>query len=183
MELVFVVDSSESIGQVNFEKIKGFVTSLVDLISVGHNATRVGLVLYTHKVDLEFNLARYMNKEDVQQAIRGIPYLGEGTYTGSAIRKATQEAFFSARPGVRKVAIVITDGQTDKRDPIKLDTAVREAHAANIEMYALGIVNSPDPTQAEWVKELNLIASDPDSEHMFIHDYNTLAGDYGSQMM
>ncbi|TKS67240.1 Collagen alpha-1(XXVIII) chain [Collichthys lucidus] len=40
---------------------------------------------------------------------------------------------------------------------------------------ALGIVNSSDPTQAEFLQELNLIASDPDSEHMYlIDDFNTL---------
>uniref|UniRef100_A0A4W6FKS4 Collagen alpha-1(XXVIII) chain n=1 Tax=Lates calcarifer TaxID=8187 RepID=A0A4W6FKS4_LATCA len=175
MELVFVIDSSESVGPENFEIIKDFVTRLVDRTTVGRNATRIGLVLYSLDVHLEFNLVRYMNKQDVKQAIRKMPYMGEGTYTGTAIRKATQEAFFSARPGVRKVAIVITDGQTDKREPVKLDIAVREAHAANIEMYALGIVNSSDPTQAEFLRELNLIASDPDSEHMYlIDDFNTL---------
>ncbi|XP_061649599.1 collagen, type XXVIII, alpha 2a isoform X3 [Phyllopteryx taeniolatus] len=175
MELVFVIDSSESVGPDNFEIIKDFVTRLVDRTTVGRNATRIGLVLYSLDVHLEFNLVRYTNKQDVKQAIRKMPYMGEGTYTGTAIRKATQEAFYSARPGVRKVAIVITDGQTDKREPVKLDIAVREAHAANIEMYALGIVNSSDLTQAEFLRELNLIASDPDSEHMYlIDDFNTL---------
>uniref|UniRef100_A0AAY4C6V8 Collagen alpha-1(XXVIII) chain n=1 Tax=Denticeps clupeoides TaxID=299321 RepID=A0AAY4C6V8_9TELE len=175
MELVFVIDSSESVGPENFEIIKDFVTALVDRVTVGRNATRIGLVLYSLEVNLEFNLVRYITKQDVKQAIRKMPYLGEGTHTGTAIRKATQEAFYSSRFGVRKVAIVITDGQTDKRDPVKLDMAVREAHAANIEMYALGIVNSSDPTQAEFLRELNLIASDPDSEHMYlIDDYNTL---------
>lgn len=175
MELVFVIDSSESVGPENFEIIKDFVTALVDRVTVGRNATRIGLVLYSLDVHLEFNLARYMTKQDVKKAIRNIPYMGEGTYTGTAIRKATQEAFYSARNGVRKVAIVITDGQTDKREPVKLDIAVREAHVANIEMYALGIVNTSDTTQAEFLRELNLIASDPDSEHMFlIDDFNTL---------
>ncbi|XP_058246793.1 collagen, type XXVIII, alpha 2a isoform X4 [Hemibagrus wyckioides] len=175
MELVFVIDSSESVGPENFEIIKDFVIALVDRITVGRNATRVGLVLYSLDVHLEFNLARYMTKQDVKQAIRKMPYMGEGTYTGTAIRKATQEAFYSARNGVSKVAIVITDGQADKREPVKLDMAVREAHAANIEMYALGIVNTSDPTQAEFLRELNLIASDPDSEHMYlIDDFNTL---------
>uniref|UniRef100_A0A3P9I7S8 Collagen alpha-1(XXVIII) chain n=1 Tax=Oryzias latipes TaxID=8090 RepID=A0A3P9I7S8_ORYLA len=176
MELVFVIDSSESVGPENFEIIKDFVTRLVDRTTVGRNATRIGLVLYSLDVYLEFNLARYTTKEEVKQAIRKMPYMGEGTYTGTAIRKATQEAFFSARPGVNKVAIVITDGQTDKREPVKLDMAVREAHAANIEMYTIGIVNSSDPTQTEFLRELNLIASDPDSEHMYlIDDFNTLA--------
>uniref|UniRef100_A0A8C1ZI72 Collagen alpha-1(XXVIII) chain n=1 Tax=Cyprinus carpio TaxID=7962 RepID=A0A8C1ZI72_CYPCA len=175
MELVFVIDSSESVGPDNFEIIKDFVAALVDRLTVGRNATRVGLVLYSLEVQLEFNLARYMTKQDVKQAIRRVHYIGEGTYTGSAIRKATQEAFYSARTGVRKVAIVITDGQTDKREPVKLEIAVREAHAANIEMYALGIVNISDPTQEEFLQELNLIASDPDSEHMFYIDhFNTL---------
>uniref|UniRef100_A0AAX7W4W4 Collagen, type XXVIII, alpha 2a n=1 Tax=Astatotilapia calliptera TaxID=8154 RepID=A0AAX7W4W4_ASTCA len=175
MELVFVIDSSESVGPENFEIIKDFVTRLVDRTTVGRNATRIGLVLYSLDVHLEFNLARYISKQDIKQTIRKMLYMGEGTYTGTAIRKATQEAFFSARPGVRKVAIVITDGQTDKREPVKLDVAVREAHAANIEMYALGIVNSSDPTQAEFLQELNLIASDPDSEHVYlIDDFNTL---------
>lgn len=177
MELVFVIDSSESVGPENFEIIKDFVAALVDRLTVGRNATRVGLVLYSLDVQVVFNLARYTTKQDVKQAIRRILYLGEGTYTGTAIRKATQEAFYSTRSGVRKVAIVITDGQTDKREPVKLDIAVREAHAANIEMYALGIVNASDPAQSEFLQELNLIASDPDSEHVYyIDDFNTLPG-------
>uniref|UniRef100_A0A7N6B5X1 Collagen alpha-1(XXVIII) chain n=1 Tax=Anabas testudineus TaxID=64144 RepID=A0A7N6B5X1_ANATE len=175
MELVFVIDSSESVGPENFEIIKDFVNALVDRVTVGRNATRIGLVLYSLEVKLVFNLARYVTKQDIKQAIRKIPYMGEGTHTGTAIRKATQEAFYSSRVGVSKVAIVITDGQTDKREPVKLDIAVREAHAANIEMFALGIVNTSDPTQAEFLRELNLIASDPDTEHMFlIDDFNTL---------
>uniref|UniRef100_A0A8C9QVL9 Collagen alpha-1(XXVIII) chain n=1 Tax=Scleropages formosus TaxID=113540 RepID=A0A8C9QVL9_SCLFO len=175
MELVFVIDSSESVGPENFEIIKDFVSVLVDRVTVGRNATRIGLVLYSLDIHMKFNLAHYMTKQDVKQAIRKMPYIGEGTYTGTAIRRATQEAFYGARSGVRKVAIVITDGQTDKREPVKLDIAVREAHAANIEMYAIGIVNSTDPTQTEFLRELNLIASDPDSEHMYlIDDFNTL---------
>uniref|UniRef100_A0A8C2GUT0 Collagen, type XXVIII, alpha 2b n=1 Tax=Cyprinus carpio TaxID=7962 RepID=A0A8C2GUT0_CYPCA len=92
MELVFVIDSSESVGPDNFEIIKDFVAALVDRLTVGRNATRVGLVLYSLEVQLEFNLARYMTKQDVKQAIRRVHYIGEGTYTGSAIRKATQES-------------------------------------------------------------------------------------------
>ncbi|XP_069577183.1 collagen alpha-1(XXVIII) chain-like [Brachyistius frenatus] len=175
MELVFVIDSSESVGPENFEIIKKFVNALVDRVTVGRNATRVGLVLYSLEVRLVFNLGRYVSKQDIKEAVRTIPYMGEGTYTGTAIRKATREAFDGSRLGVGKVAVVITDGQTDKREPVKLDLAVREAHAANIEMFALGVVNTTDPTRAEFLRELNLIASDPDAEHMFlIDDYNAL---------
>uniref|UniRef100_A0A8C6YKR3 VWFA domain-containing protein n=1 Tax=Nothoprocta perdicaria TaxID=30464 RepID=A0A8C6YKR3_NOTPE len=156
MELVFVIDSSESVGPENFEIIKDFVTTLVDRVTVGRNATRIGLVLYSLEVRLEFGLNKYTTQQDVKQAIRKMQYMGEGTYTATAIRKATQEGFFGARTGVRKVAIVLTDGQADKREAVKLDIAVREAHAANIEMYAIGIVNTSDPTQADFVPEVRL---------------------------
>ncbi|MEE6489523.1 hypothetical protein FKM82_015603 [Ascaphus truei] len=175
MELVFVIDSSESVGPENFQIIKDFVTALVDRVTVSRNATRIGLLLYSLEVRLEFGLNEFTTQQDVKQAIRNMLYMGEGTYTGTALRKATQEGFSGARTGVRKVAIVLTDGQADKREVVKLEIAVREAHAANIEMYAIGIVNASDPTQKEFLRELNLIASDPDSEHMYlIDDFNTL---------
>lgn len=177
MELVFVIDSSESVGPDNFEIVKDFVMALVERVTVGNGATRVGLVLYSLEARLEFDLARYATKNDVKHAVRRMTYMGEGTYTGTAIRKATREAFRSARLGVAKVIVVITDGQTDERDSVKLEIAVREAHAANVEMFALGIVNASDPAQAEFLRELDLIASDPDSEHVFqIDDFNTLPG-------
>ncbi|XP_078460509.1 uncharacterized protein LOC144724991 [Lampetra planeri] len=176
MELVFVIDSSESVGPDNFEIIKEFVNALVDKLTVGRNATRVGMVLYSLEVRLEFSLTRHVTHHDLRQAVHRMPYLGEGTHTGTAIRKAVQEGFQGSRPGVQKFAIVITDGQTDKREAVKLDMAVREAHAANIEMFAIGIVNMTDPTQADFIRELNLIATDPDDEHVYlIDDFNTLS--------
>ncbi|XP_063256632.1 collagen alpha-1(XXVIII) chain-like [Prinia subflava] len=176
MELVFVIDSSESVGPENFEIIKDFVTALVDRVTVGRNATRIGLVLYSSEVRLEFGLNKYPSREEVKRAIRQMQYMGEGTHTGTAIRKATQGGFSGARAGLRKAAIVLTDGPTDKREAVKLDLVVREAHAASIEMYAIGIVNTSDPTRAEFVRELNLIASDPDTEHVYlIDDFNTLS--------
>uniref|UniRef100_A0A671SPB2 Collagen alpha-1(XXVIII) chain-like n=1 Tax=Sinocyclocheilus anshuiensis TaxID=1608454 RepID=A0A671SPB2_9TELE len=48
MELVFVIDSSESVGPENFEIIKDFVAALVDRLTVGRNATRVGPACVKH---------------------------------------------------------------------------------------------------------------------------------------
>ncbi|XP_016289183.2 collagen alpha-1(XXVIII) chain-like [Monodelphis domestica] len=175
MELVFVINSPESMGPENLAVIKDFVISLVDRVTVGRNATRVGLVLYGSEVQLKFGLDRFIAKQDVKHSIRKIAYMGKGSYTGTAIHKASREAFWGARTGVRKVAVVITDGQTEKSEAIKLEGAVREAHASNIEIYAIGIVNTSDPKQYEFVRELNLIASDPDREHMYLSDsFNTL---------
>ncbi|XP_073780601.1 collagen, type XXVIII, alpha 1b isoform X1 [Danio rerio] len=174
LELVFVIDSSESVGPENFEVIKDFVNTLIDRTSVSPEVTRVGIVLYSNINLLVTNIQDRLTRDEVKAAVRRMPYIGEGTYTGSGIRKAN-EMFAFARPGVRKVAMVITDGQTDHRDTVKLEDAVREAHLDNITMFAIGVVNQSDPIYDDFKQELKSIASPPTEEHMFsVEDFRML---------
>ncbi|KAK9961451.1 hypothetical protein ABG768_009239 [Culter alburnus] len=174
LELVFVIDSSESVGPENFEVIKDFVNTLIDRVSVGQNVTRIGVVLYSHINLVVTSIQDRLTSDEVKEAVRRMPYIGEGTYTGSGIRKAN-EIFRFARPGVEKVAVVITDGQTDHRDTVKLADAVIEAHSANITMFAIGVVNQSDPIYDDFKEELKSIASLPTEEHVFsIEDFRTL---------
>lgn len=177
LELVFVIDSSESVGPENFNVIKDFVSALIDRASVNGDATRVGVVLYSHITTVVVSLSQEAARDKVKSLVRSMTYMGEGTFTGSAIQQAN-EVFKAARPGVRKVAIVITDGQADQRDLVGLESTVAEAHKSNIEMFVVGVVNRSDPLYDEFKKELNLMASDPDSEHLYlIDDFKTLPGD------
>ncbi|MGH0139471.1 UNVERIFIED_CONTAM: hypothetical protein FKN15_043549 [Acipenser sinensis] len=174
LELLFVIDSSESVGPENFDVVKDFVSALIDRVSVSPEGTRIGVVLYSHINVVVVNLQQHSNQDDVKAAVRSMTYLGEGTYTGSAIQKANQ-IFQASRPGVRKVAIVITDGQADRRDSVKLEAVVTEAHSASIEMFVIGVVNRSDPFYLDFKNEMNMIASDPDEEHIYlIDDFVTL---------
>ncbi|XP_064804511.1 collagen alpha-1(XXVIII) chain-like [Oncorhynchus masou masou] len=174
LELVFVIDSSESVGPDNFNVVKDFVNALVDRASVSRETTRVGVVLYSHIDMVVVSLHQQASRDQVKKAVRTMTYLGEGTFTGSAIHQANQ-VFQAARPGVRKVAIVITDGQADVRDSVRLEEAVKEANGSNIETFVIGVVNQSDPLYEEFKKELHLMASDPDSEHVYlIDDFRTL---------
>ncbi|KAM4568084.1 LOW QUALITY PROTEIN: collagen, type XXVIII, alpha 1b [Fundulus diaphanus] len=173
LELVFVIDSSESVGPKNFELIKDFVNTLVDRTTVRWNATRVGVVLYSNINVVVVSLKQEATADEVKDFVRNMEYLGQGTYTGSGIEKANLE-FEAARPGVRKVAIIITDGQTDQRDSVSLESAVTKAKANKVEMFVIGVVNESDPNLEKFKEELNFIASDPDEEHMFlIKDFDT----------
>lgn len=174
LELVFVIDSSESVGPENFIVIKDFVNALIDRASVSRDTTHVGVVLYSHINMVVVSLRQEATRDEIKSAVRSMIYLGEGTFTGSAIQQANQ-VFKAARPGVRKVAIIITDGQADKRDSVSLESAVTEAQRSNIEMFVVGVVNKSDPLYEEFKEELNLMASDPDSKHLYmIDEFTTL---------
>ncbi|XP_060680739.1 collagen alpha-1(XXVIII) chain-like [Hemiscyllium ocellatum] len=174
LELVFVIDSSESVGPENFAIVKEFVNALIDRVSGSSEATRIGVILYSHKAQIITHLQQGATLETVKRTIQNMPYLGEGTYTGTAMKMANQ-VFKSARKDVHNVAIVITDGQTDKRDLKNLNVAVMEAHAMGIEVFVIGIVSTDDPSYSAFKSEMNLIASDPDTEHVYlINDFRTL---------
>ncbi|NXF20113.1 COSA1 protein, partial [Rhodinocichla rosea] len=175
LELVFVIDSSESVGPENFNIIKTFMKTFIDKVSANQATTRIGIINFSHRVDLVSSLKQYTSKEHLKSAVDKMPYLGEGTYTASAIQEAIR-LFQAARPAVRKVAVVITDGQVDRRDKVRLDTIVREAHAASIEVFVIGIVQRTDPHFDDFLKEMQLIATDPDEEHVYqIDDFVTLS--------
>lgn len=172
-----MIDSSESVGPDNFDIIKDFVNALVDRASVSRDTTRVGVVLYSHINIVVVNLGEEVTQDEIKSKVRSMTYLGEGTFTGSAIQQANQ-VFKAARPGVRKVAIIITDGQADRRDVVSLESAVSEARRSNIETFVIGVANQSDPLYEEFKKELLLMASEPNSEHVFlIDDFRTLPGE------
>ncbi|KAM7382966.1 hypothetical protein PAMP_002657 [Pampus punctatissimus] len=174
LELVFVIDSSESVGPDNFNVIKDFVNAIIDRASVSRDTTRVGVVLYSHINMVVVSLRQEATRDQIKSAVRSMTYLGEGTFTGSAIQQANQ-VFKAARAGVRKVAIIITDGQADKRDSVSLESAVTEAQGSDVEIFVIGVVNESDHLYEEFRKELNLMASDPDSENVYlIDDFKTL---------
>lgn len=177
LELVFVIDSSESVGPENFEVVKDFVNALIDRLSVSHEATRVGVVMYSHVDVVVASLQQLSDQTDIKTAVRNMLYLGEGTFTGSAIRRATQ-LFKAARPGVRKVVVVLTDGQADKRDAVRLKDAAEEAHYAGIEIFAIGIMNSSNSQYAEFKNEMNILASDPNENYVYLIDFMRLHSTY-----
>jgi len=59
---VFVLDSSGSLDEPNFEHIKLFVSNLVGYLDVDSGRIRVGVVTYSDDVEPRFNLILYNTK-------------------------------------------------------------------------------------------------------------------------
>ena len=73
-DVVFVIDSSGSIGRNNFVKVQNFIKNIVDSFGISNNTVRVGLVQFSSSVVVEFNLLRYSNKNDITAAVQALQY-------------------------------------------------------------------------------------------------------------
>lgn len=169
-DLAFILDTSSSVGKENFEKIRQWVSNLVESFDVAPDKTRVAVVRYSDRPTTEFNLGQHKTLEDVKRAASNIRYLGGNTMTGDAINYTTSNIFTvqnGARPvarGIQKVAILLTDGRSQDYvlEPSK------KAAKADIRMFAVGI--------GEALKEeLEEIAAEPKNAHVFhVTDFNAI---------
>uniref|UniRef100_G1PXZ8 Collagen alpha-1(XXVIII) chain n=1 Tax=Myotis lucifugus TaxID=59463 RepID=G1PXZ8_MYOLU len=175
LDLLFVIDSSESVGPNNFEIIKNFVKTLTDQVALDLATVHIGIINYSHKVEKVAPLMEFSSKNDFKLAVDNMQYLGEGTYTATALDEANQ-MFKAARPGVKKVALVITDGQTDTRDKKNLTEVVKNARDTKVEIYVIGVVKTNDPNFKMFYKEMILIANDSNHVYQF-DDFITLQED------
>ena len=90
-ELIFIIDSSKSVGDKNFSMMIGFVRSMLSDIEVDTNSTRVSVITYSspsrvnrHLDYLQPNLREgydLRNKCSLKYDLDKIPYDGGQTYT------------------------------------------------------------------------------------------------------
>ncbi|KAM5291862.1 LOW QUALITY PROTEIN: collagen alpha-5(VI) chain-like [Ctenodactylus gundi] len=145
-DIMFLVDSSGSIGPTNFETMKTFMKNLLAKIQIGAN-TRIGVVQFSDYNKEEFQLNTYFTKIEMHDAIDRMSLIDSTTLTGSALTFVSQ--YFTgpkgARPQVRKFLILITDGeaQDDVRDPA---VALREK---GVTVFSVGVFFGANRTQLE----------------------------------
>ncbi|XP_072562099.1 cartilage matrix protein [Paramormyrops kingsleyae] len=169
-DLVFIVDSSRSVRPSEFEQVKVFLTKVIDGLTVGPNATRVGVVNYASRVKNEVSLKTYRTKAALVKAVKRIEPLSSGTMTGLAIQFALNVAFSEGEgarlhsPEISKVVIIVTDGRP--QDNVR-DVATR-AREAGIELFAIGVGRVDMNT-------LRQIASEPLEEHVdYVESYSVI---------
>ncbi|XP_054370415.1 matrilin-3 isoform X2 [Molothrus ater] len=162
LDLLFIVDSSRSVRPEEFEKVKLFLSEMIDTLDVGERATRVAVMNYASTVKVEFPLRTHFDKASLKEAVSRIAPLSAGTMTGLAIQTAMEEVFteeMGARPAtfsIPRVVIVVTDG----RPQDQVQGVAASARTAGIEIYAVGVGRAD-------VQSLRMMASEPLDEHVF----------------
>ncbi|KAK1332449.1 hypothetical protein QTO34_007126 [Cnephaeus nilssonii] len=138
-DIMFLVDSSGSIGLKNFEKMKTFMKNVSAKIQIGPDKTQIGVVQFSGYNKEEFQLNKYFTQKEISDAIDRMTHIDQNTLTGSALTFVAE--YFThpkgARLGVKKFLILITDGeaQDDVREPAR---ALREKDVIIISVGVYG---------------------------------------------
>ena len=161
LDISFIVDSSASIWRDNFTLGLWFVQDFVDKFNIGQDQVRVSMVTYGDKVYSKdaFGFDAYSLKSEMNVAIDSIPYeSGLSTETGEAIDWFLANQLPQARPDVRHVLIVLTDGNSQQPEITKV--AARRAADRGLDVFAIGVGHKVSE------QELHNIASD--GRHVFM---------------
>ncbi|XP_046571858.1 collagen alpha-4(VI) chain-like isoform X2 [Haliotis rubra] len=153
-DIMFVLDSSASIGPFNFNTMLNFITNFVRKFDVGTSAVQFGVVAFANDVNPQFDLGRYKTRAEVIAGINDVRYHYGGTYTEKALEYVRTTSFTSgqgSRSEATKIAIVLTDGQSNSVEKTKAEA--QALHAAGIEVISIGIGSSVN------VQELTNIAT------------------------
>ncbi|CAE1248468.1 COL6A [Acanthosepion pharaonis] len=162
-DIIFILDSSTSVSAPNFKKMLDFIVDFVSAADIDSGSVRIGAVLYSTDVEIQFHLNKYSTKQEVIDAVREIPYVYGSTNTYGGLNVMRTQMFTQQngdRPSVANIAILLTDGVSNVNafDTIPEAEKVR---ADNIHIYGIGIGLAD-------TKELSQIASLPISENMFV---------------
>uniref|UniRef100_A0A8C6QQ38 Collagen, type VI, alpha 5 n=1 Tax=Nannospalax galili TaxID=1026970 RepID=A0A8C6QQ38_NANGA len=120
-DIMFLVDSSGSIGHANFETMKTFMRNLLAKLQIGANKTHVGVVQFSDYNKEEFQLNKYFTQKEISDAIDRMSLIDRNTLTGSALTFVNEyfDPHKGGRTQVRKFLILLTDGeaQDEVRNP------------------------------------------------------------------
>ena len=179
LDLVFVLDTSGSIGQNSFNIVRMFVQNVSTSLTVGSTRSQVAVILFSSSSYVYFNLTIHDTKTSLVQAINGLPYDdGGSTETASALQlleRSYLDGSLGIRRGYKHVAVVITDGQSSDRSAT--------IHAANslhsntdFIIYAVGVGGAQN-------SELSTIATNPNNVFSTVSFTDELFQQFSSEVI
>jgi len=88
IDLVLIIDVSGSIQFERINVVREFLVSIMADLDIGPTSTRVAAVYFSDEAYTAFPLDRFQSRQDVQEALRYIPYIGGRTNVGAGLQIA-----------------------------------------------------------------------------------------------
>ena len=162
----FVVYTGESIDRYqkgNFAKLIAFVKGLSKIFNVSSIVTNFGIITYSGDAEIRYRFEDISSQMDLESALDSIKVNGTGRNIGKALHLARTNLFNQSGPrrnvDVKNIIVVVTDGGSDDNIAVPA-SALKED---NVTMFSVGI-------ERYNLTQLNEMASDPDSGHVFTID-------------
>ncbi|XP_015669852.1 collagen alpha-6(VI) chain-like [Protobothrops mucrosquamatus] len=155
-DIVFLLDSSNSMGSANFEKVKKVIVQIVEQLDIGPKKYQIGLAQYSEGGKVEFLLNRYKTKKDILNHIQqSTVFMGGPLKTGSALQ-FLREVYFVEKAGSRlrqgtpQFTVIFSSAKSedDIRKPAK------ELKEMGVNIATVDVLHSDK-------KEIKVIASSP----------------------
>ncbi|KAM4702646.1 von Willebrand factor A domain-containing protein 2 [Rhinophrynus dorsalis] len=161
LDVLILLDGSNSIGKGSFERSKHFAIKLCDALNIGSDLVRVGAIQYSASPQLEFRLDSAFSRADVKEKIKSIVFKGGSTETGLALKYILRKGFPGGRnSSVAKVLIILSDGKSQGN----VLAPAAEIKEQGVEVFTVG-VKFP-----RW-EELHSLASPPLEEHVLFAEH------------
>lgn len=146
-DIVFILDSSGSVKESNFQKTKEFFKTMVGGFQIGPNNVRMASVTFSTKIHDTFQFSKYNSVESLRNGVSRIPYDSGGTNTHLALKYARETSFSYARSGVSKIAVVITDGKSNNKQ--KTLEEAQKLSDSDVIIFSVGVGSGVDRSELE----------------------------------
>uniref|UniRef100_A0A8C0KRV4 von Willebrand factor n=1 Tax=Canis lupus dingo TaxID=286419 RepID=A0A8C0KRV4_CANLU len=94
LDVVFVLEGSDKIGEANFNKSREFMEEVIQRMDVGQDRIHVTVLQYSYMVTVEYTFSEAQSKGEVLQQVRDIRYRGGNrTNTGLALQYLSEHSF------------------------------------------------------------------------------------------
>lgn len=94
LDVVFVLEASDEVGEANFNKSKEFLEEVIQRMDVSPAGTHIAVLQYSYTVNVEYTFKEAQSKEDVLRHVREIRYQGGNrTNTGQALQYLSEHSF------------------------------------------------------------------------------------------
>lgn len=146
-DIVFILDSSGSVDFEDFQKTKEFFKTMVGGFQIGSNKVRMASVPFSTATHNTFELSDYTSEYSLKQKISNIPYDAGGTNTHLALKYARETSFsyWNSRSGVAKIAVVITDGQSNNK--IETLKEAEKLRNSGVIIFSVGVGDGVDRSE------------------------------------
>ena len=137
-DLLFVVDTSDSVTNATWRYYTNFIVSVLDTVPIANDHVRAGLVTYSVAPRWETKFTG--NKRTFITALSGATRGGQGQYAAEAAKFVLDEEDGSGRrSGLHMVVIWLTDGRTSDSRLHLLDYSRQLQASSWCSVFAIGI--------------------------------------------